>query len=69
MEQLYLQDGKTFELLNNILYRFVIYNTNEGNYLFMDLHHIINDGTSETIIFKELEKAIDGVELEKIRAT
>ena len=60
---------KPFELLNNNLYRFVIYKTDEGNFLFMDLHHIINDGTSETIIFKELEKAIDGVELEKEQYT
>ncbi|MBP9988346.1 MAG: amino acid adenylation domain-containing protein, partial [Ruminococcus sp.] len=55
---------KPFELLSDRLYRIAIYQTEQGNYLFMDLHHIISDGTSEAIIISDIEKAYSGQTLE-----
>ena len=49
-----------YELLNAPLYRAAIYKTPEGNYLFLDFHHIISDGTSEAILLSDIEKAYAG---------
>ena len=48
---------KPFNILNDDLYRAVIYKTNEANYLFLDFHHIICDGTSEAIILNDINNA------------
>lgn len=56
---------RPFTLLDGDLYRVEIYNTKKGNYLFMDFHHIIFDGTSETVLFEDISKALDHQELEK----
>ncbi len=56
---------RPFTLLGEPLYRIAIYETAEGNYLFMDIHHIICDGTSENIIFADTDKAYFGEELKK----
>ena len=54
-----------FELIRSPLYRVAIYKTKDGNYLFMDFHHIICDGTSETVIFRDIDRAYQGENLEK----
>ena len=56
---------KPFDLLNNQLYRIAIFQTKEDNYLFMDFHHIISDGTSENIILADISKAYRGESVAK----
>ena len=50
-----------FELFGGRLYRMNIYKTGEGNYLFLELHHIICDGTSEAVIIEDINSAYAGV--------
>ena len=54
-----------FELLNGSLYRAKIIKTSKDDYLFLDFHHIICDGTSEAIILTDLNKAFLNEELIK----
>ena len=55
---------RPFKLLDSPLYRIEIYEGKE-NYLFLDFHHIICDGTSEAIFLTDLSKAYKGEELAK----
>lgn len=50
---------RPFKILGENLYRVEIYK-GEENYLFVDIHHIICDGTSEAIILTDLNKAYKG---------
>lgn len=52
-----------FKLMGEPLYRVAVYVTDGGNYLFMDFHHIISDGTSEAILIGDIEKAYAGEKL------
>ncbi len=56
-----------FNLLGEKLYRITVYTTENGNYLFMDFHHIISDGVSESILLSDIDKAYaeQNVEAEK----
>ena len=56
---------RPFKILNSPLYRVEIYKGKEDNYLFLDLHHIICDGTSEAVILNDLNKAYHNEELLK----
>ena len=56
---------RPFKILDNPLYRVEIYKGKQDNYLFLDLHHIICDGTSEAVILSDLNKAYHGEELVK----
>ena len=57
---------RPFALLNKILHRFIIFDTKEdGKYLFIEMHHIIGDGTSIVILLNDIEKAYKGIKLEK----
>ncbi len=56
---------KPFALLNEPLYRITVYKTNDGNYLFMDFHHIISDGTSENILLRDIDRAYVNLPLER----
>ena len=49
-----------YDLVESRLYRAKIYQTDAGNYLFLDFHHIICDGTSEGIIIKDINRAYAG---------
>ena len=49
-----------FPLLGSPLYRIAVYETGDAAFLFMDIHHIIFDGTSQTILLKDIEKAYLG---------
>lgn len=56
---------RPYEILNGSLYRAEIYKTPGANYLFLDFHHIICDGTSEMIIVEDINRAYGGEALEK----
>lgn len=49
-----------FDLLDSPLYRITIYKAADGNYFFMEFHHIIADGTSEAILISDINKAYAG---------
>ncbi len=51
---------RPFRLLDSPLCRIALYETTDGNYLFMDFHHIISDGTSENILLADISKAYAG---------
>ena len=51
---------RPYMLFNEQLFRFEIYRTCDGNYLFLDIHHIIADGTSLAIIINDIKKAYSG---------
>lgn len=56
---------RPFEMVGGELYRAEIYETTEGNYLFLDFHHVICDGTSENIILNDINKLYAGEKIEK----
>ena len=56
---------RPFEIVGGSLYRAEIYQTKKDNYLFLDFHHIICDGSSELIILNDINKAYEGEVLEK----
>ena len=56
---------RPFDIIGGVLYRAEIYETKTDNYLFLDFHHIICDGTSENIILTDINRAYVGEELEK----
>lgn len=60
---------RPFRLLDAPLYRMTVYETGEGNYLFLDFHHIISDGTSEMILLGDINRAYAGLPLEKEKYT
>lgn len=60
---------KPFDLLDARLYRVAIYMTEAGNYLFMDVHHIISDGTSLGILIHDVNAAYKGDSIENERYT
>ena len=54
-----------FSLLKEPLYRIVLFDSKEEQYVFMDFHHIIFDGTSLSIFLEDLEKAYKGESVEQ----
>lgn len=56
---------QSFSLTEKELYRIVFFHTPEGVYLFLDIHHIIFDGTSFVIFLNDIEKAYKGEKVEK----
>ncbi len=55
---------KPFNLFGERLARFAIYRTHKGSHLFIDVHHLIADGTSYEIILNDIERAYKGEEIE-----
>ena len=55
---------RPYMLFNEQLFRFEIYRTCDGNYLFLDIHHIVADGTSLAIIINDINRAYAGEKLE-----
>ncbi|MBQ3841089.1 MAG: amino acid adenylation domain-containing protein [Ruminiclostridium sp.] len=49
-----------FDLLKEKLCRLRIYKTDDGSYLFMDYHHIVFDGTSNSILMSDIAAAYNG---------
>ncbi len=60
---------RAFSLTEKELYRIVFFHTKEGCYLFLDIHHIIFDGTSFVILLEDIEKAYRGEKVEKEKYT
>ena len=56
---------RPFTLIGKSLYRASVIVTPEGNFLFLDFHHIISDGTSEAILLSDIDRAYSGATLEK----
>lgn len=48
-----------YRILDSNLYRAKIYKTNSANYLFLDFHHIVCDGTSEAVIVEDINNFYD----------
>ena len=49
---------KPFSILGKTLYRINIFDTiNDGKFIFIDMHHIISDGTSLVVFLKDIENA------------
>ena len=55
---------RPYMLFNEQLFRFEIHRTCDGNYLFLDIHHIVADGTSLGIILNDINRAYSGERLE-----
>lgn len=60
---------KPFKLLESPLYKIAIIHTQGDNYLFMDFHHIISDGTSESILFRDISNIYLGKDVESEKYT
>ena len=60
---------KPFNLLQDRLFRVRIMRNSEHYYLFLDMHHIIVDGTSMNIMLNEIERAYNGEHLEPEQLT
>ena len=48
-----------------VLFRGEIYETKDGNYFFLDTHHIVSDGESINNLLEDIEKCYQGEEVEK----
>ncbi|MEE1157286.1 MAG: amino acid adenylation domain-containing protein, partial [Methanobrevibacter sp.] len=64
-EEIEKENVKRFELLHNQLFRAKIYKTNDETILFFDIHHIITDGESSGMLFKNFANAYNGDKIEK----
>ncbi len=53
-----------FSLTEKELYRIAFFHTPDASYLFIDIHHIIFDGTSFVIFLEDIEKAYLGETIE-----
>lgn len=56
---------RPFTLLGGTLYRAEIYVCADANYLFLDFHHIVCDGTSEAVMIEDISNAYLGKAPEK----
>ena len=52
--------ARPFDLIGGRLYRAEIYLTDEAPYLFLDFHHIVNDGTGTAVFIKDVNDAYAG---------
>jgi len=52
-----------------VLFRAEIYETKNGNYFFLDTHHIVSDGESIYILKNDIDRAYSGEEIEKEKYT
>ena len=54
---------RPFRMVGTPLYRFRIFETEDYDYIFMDFHHILSDGTSYQVILQNFSDAYHGREL------
>lgn len=54
---------RPFNLFGESLFRFELYREYDANYLFMDIHHLIADGSSFAILLSAIDSAYAGKEL------
>lgn len=50
---------RAMDLLHDRLFRMEIYRTPDGNYLYIDFHHILMDGTSMSVLRSEVARAFN----------
>ncbi len=55
---------RPFRILDDRLFRFSIHRADDGVYLFMDIHHLIADGSSLAVLISDLDKAFRDEKLE-----
>jgi tyrocidine synthetase-3 len=68
IEDIHLKFVRPFELSRTPLLRVgVFYKDQNSTYIITDIHHIISDGISRTILKKEFQDLLDGKELTKKR--
>ena len=60
VESILPQLVEPFRLLDRPMYRVRLFETPEHVYLFLDLHHIISDGTSMAVLSEDLTAAFEG---------
>ena len=65
MEEIKKELIKPFKIFKSPLFRSFIFETEKYNYLFLDLHHVIGDGTTISIILRDIERAYFDEPLEK----
>ena len=53
-----------FKLIDGRLFNAALYQTKDGNYFFIDIHHSICDGTSLVILIEDINRAYGGAVLE-----
>ena len=53
-----------FKLIDGRLFNVALYQTRDGNYFFIDIHHSICDGTSLVILIEDINRAYGGAVLE-----
>ena len=53
-----------FDLFGGRLYRARIYCTKEGNWLFIEMHHILSDGSSVAVLLHDIDEAYAGKPVE-----
>jgi acyl carrier protein len=53
----------------DLLFRSEIYETKDGNYFFLDTHHIVSDGESLNILKKDIDRAYSGEAIEPEKYT
>ncbi len=60
-----VKDGlaKSFDLVEDSLFRVSMIYTPSGNYLFVDVHHVIYDGTARVILMRDISRAYAGEQL------
>ncbi len=56
--------GEDYDLMHDRLFRLEIYKTQNGNYLYVDFHHIVFDGMSFAVCRADVAKAYAGEPLE-----
>lgn len=56
-----------FKLIDGRLFNAALYQTKDGNYFFIDIHHSICDGTSLVILIEDINRAYGGAALEPER--
>ena len=59
---------RPFKIADRLLYRIRIFDTGKDIYVFLDVNHLFNDGTSMQILIKNLSDAYNGNELPPDRA-
>ena len=60
---------RPFNLFDEPLYRIKIYTYENDAYLFMDVHHIVYDGMSLSVIKEDIKRAYNGQSLEEEKLT
>ena len=52
--------AKPYDLQKDVLFRFSLILSDEGNYLFLDAHHIIVDGTAKAVLLRDISRSYEG---------